>query len=124
MDVDSESGARKEIYSWRVREDVFAGIVDEGMRRDLRDRLIEKPMDSEPPEGRGMDVLEDFVTRADAVIRLGPKDCAPSESQSDEAHDDEEGDPMELNTLLALAMHLKWILACFRGRPGISFSVR
>ena len=32
--LDSESGLQEEVYSWRLREDVFAVISDDETRRD------------------------------------------------------------------------------------------
>ena len=121
--LDSESGLQEEVYSWRPREDVFAGISDDATRMDLHDRLVGRLDVSKPPGERRMAVLEDFVRAAEAAIDAGDAAFAPSESESDEDPDDE-GRQVDTNPLLALTMHLRWLLACFGSRPGISVSVR
>ena len=121
--LDSESGLQEEVYSWRPREDVFAGISDDATRMDLHDRLVGRLDVSKPPGERRIVVLEDFVRTAEAAIDAGDATFAPSESESDEDPDDE-GRQVDTNPLLALTMHLRWLLACFGGRPGISVSVR
>ena len=122
--LDSESGLQEEVYSWRPREDVFAGISDDATRKDLRDRLVGRLDVSKPPGERRMAALEDFVRAAEAAIDAGDAAFAPGESESDEDPDDDEEGQVDTNPLLALTMHLRWLLACFGSRPGISVSVR
>ena len=71
-----------------------------------------------------MNVLEDFIIAAEAAIDSGVAACALSESESDEEFDDDERNRIDTNPLLALTMHLRWLLSCFGNRPGISVSVR
>lgn len=122
--LDSESDLQEEIYSWRPREDVFAGISDDAIRLDLHHRLVGKLDVSKPPGERRMGVLEDFVTAAEAAIDTGVAACAPSVGESDDDPDDDERSHIDSNPLLALTMHLRWLLSCFGNRPGISVSVR
>ena len=121
--LDSESGLQEEVYSWRPREDVFAGISDDATRMDLHDRLVGRLDVSKPPGERRMAVLEDFVRAAEVAIDAGDAAFAPGESESAEDPDDE-GRPVDTNPLLALTTHLRWLLTCFGSRPGISVSVR
>ena len=122
--LDSESDLQEEIYSWRPREDVFAGISDDATRLDLHHRLVGRLDVSKPPGERRMEVLEAFVTAAEAAMDSGAVACAPSERESDEDSDDDKRGRIEINPLLALTMHLRWLLSCFGNRPGISVSVR
>ena len=122
--LDSESGLQEEVYSWRPREDIFAGVSDDAIRMDLHSRLVEKLDVSKPPGERRMAVLEDFVNAAEAAIDSGAAACAPSLSESDEDSDDDKQSRIYINPLLALTMHLRWLLACFGNRPRISVSVR
>ena len=120
--LDSESGLQEEVYSWQLREDAFAGVSDYTDRMDLRDRLLGRLANSKPPNERRLSVLEEFVEAAEASIASGSATFAPSGSRSNDDADDES--QVELNPLLALTMHLKWVLACFGNRPGVSVSVR
>lgn len=123
--LDSESGLQEEIYSWRLREDVFAGISDEKTRKKLRTRLIEKLADSQPPSERCLAVLKEFVEAAEEAIK-SDDGVVPTlrESLSDEDHDNGNQSAVGINALHALTMHLKWLLACFENQPGITVSVR
>ena len=120
--LDSKSGLQEEVYSWQLREDAFAGVSDDATRTDLRDRLLGRLAYSKPPAERRLSVLEEFVKAAEASIASGSATFAPSGSRPDD--DSADKIQIEANPLLALTTHLKWILACFRNRPGISVSVR
>lgn len=120
--LDSKSGLQEEVYSWQLREDAFAGVSDDATRTDLRDRLLGRLAYSRPPAERRLSVLEEFVKAAEASIASGSATFAPSGSRPDD--DSADKIQIEANPLLALTTHLKWILACFRNRPGISVSVR
>ena len=122
--LTSESGLQEEVYSWRLREDAFAGISDHDTRMNLHDRLVERLDVSKPPCERRMAVLEEFVNAAEAKIESGAAACARSESESDRDSDDDDRSRIDINPLLALTMHLRWLLSCFENRPGISVSVR
>ena len=122
--LDSESGLQEEVYTWRLREDIFAGISNDRTRKDLHDRLVERLDDSKPPKERRLVLLKDFVEAAEAAIDSGAAAYSPSESRTAEDPDDEDQSQVEINSLLALTMHLRWLLACFGNRPGISVSVR
>lgn len=122
--LDSESELQELIYSWRPREDVFAGISDDTIRLNLRRRLVEELDVSKPPCERRMEVLKDFVAAAEAAVASGAAACAPSVSESDEDSGDDKQSRIDINPLLALTTHLKWLLSCFEDRPGISVSVR
>ena len=120
--LNSESGLQEEVYHWRQREDVFAGIIDDAMRMDLHDRFVGSLNDSKPPDERRLSVLADFISAAEAAIESGAVVHVQAEGSSDSGTEDL--DPVRINALLSLIVHLKWILTCFRNRPGISVSVR
>ena len=121
---DSESGLQVQVYSWPFREDAFAGVADDESRKELHERLVSQLADSNPPSQRRLEVLRDFITASEKVIDAGGVSCVQSESRHEENADEEEHDRVEVNSLLALAIHLRWLVACFGDRPGISVSVR
>ena len=122
--LDSESGLQEEVYHWRLREDVFAGITDDRVRSDLHEGFVGKLGDSKRPAERRLPVLASFVAAAETAIESGVVVAVPAESGSTSSSDAEDPNPAGIRSLLALIIHLKWILACFRNRPGISVSVR
>ena len=118
--LTSESNLQEEVYSWHLREDPFAGIPDEGVRRRLRASLLQPLEASRPPSERRLAVLNDFVAEAEKAIAAGDARFAPSQEPSSD-----DGDAAgEVHALLALTLHLKWLSRCFANRPGISVSIR
>ena len=71
--LDSESGLQEEVYTWRLREDVLAGVSDDRIRMDLHDRLVERLDDSKPPKERRLALLAEFVEAAEAAIGSGAR---------------------------------------------------
>ena len=117
--LEAESNLQQEVYSWKLREDPFAGIEDERVRLDLRERLHRLNV-SNPPRERRLAVLEDFITAAERALDSRQVDWSPSRSQAPE-HDES---PQEINALMAFVLHLKWLLACFANCPSVSVSIR
>ena len=120
----SESELQEQVYSWPLLEDVFAGVSDHERRQELQDLLVNRLADSNPPSERRLDVLRDFIRASEKVIDARGVSCVQCESRFEENTDDEEYDRVAVNSLLALTIHLKWVVACFGDRPGISVSVR
>ena len=113
--VTPEHGLQAEVYSWPLRTDVWAGIPNDEVRRRLVDKLRERLNVTLPPAERSLAVLGDFIADAEQAIANGDAGFVPVPA----------GDAtVELNPLLALVLHLKWIIRCFADRPGISVSIR
>lgn len=112
--VTSEHSLQAEVYSWPLRPDHLAGIADEKIRNHLQ-ALIEKLDVSRPPVERPLAALDDFVAAAEKVIEENK--AIPVPWNSGEM-------TVVINPLLALVLHLKWLVRCFKDRPGISVSIR
>lgn len=117
--VGRSSSLQEEVYSWSPMQDPFGGIDDENVRNDLRDALLGRLNVSLPPTQRGIAVLREFVAKAERAISEGHAGPMPSDSASASTHMWSEPNP-----LLALALHLKWLVGCFGDRPSMSVSVR
>lgn len=121
---DSDSGLHEQVYSWPLREDAFAGVADDESRSDLHNLLVNRLAYSKPPSERRLDVLLEFIRAADGIIDSGKVSCVQSESWFEENAGNEEHDRVEINALLALTIHLKWVVDCFGDWPGTSVLVR
>lgn len=121
---DSDSGLQEQVYSWPFREDAFAGVADDESRNELHECLVSPFADSNPPSERQLETLRDFIAASEKVIDAGGVSCVQSESWRDGSTEEGEHDRVEINSLLALTVHLKWLVACFGDRPGISVSIR
>lgn len=119
--VGRSSGLQEEVYSWSQIQDPFGGIDDDNVRDDLHRALLNRLHVSLPPTQRGVAVLNEFVAKAERAIIGGHGGPLPADSASaaDSAHT-----PSEPNPLLALVLHLKWLVRCFGDRPAVSVSVR
>lgn len=118
--VASDSDLHEEVYSWGLHEYIFAGVEDEGRRRDLHEKIFDRMSPNRPPSERPLALLGEFVEAALDAVESGAvkpvRDRKPPEGDDDAF--------TGMNTLLALALHMKWLSRCFADRPGISVSVR
>lgn len=119
--VTRDTGLQEEVYSWPLPPDPFGGIDDDNVRDDLREALLDRLDVSLPPTQRGIAMLREFVAKAEQAIIEGHAGPLPSASAS-AIHSTHT--PSEPNPLLALALHIKWLVRCFGDRPNISVSVR
>ena len=117
--LDSDN-LQEEIYTWQTAEAPFDGIADEDVRKELRERLIDRLNASLPPSERGISVIKEFIESAETALASGKSEWTMSQSAPDD--DDEVAD--QVNGLLGVTLHLKWLFNCFADRPGISVSVR
>lgn len=119
--ITRDSGLQEEVYSWPLPRDPFGCVEDDDVRDDLRRALLERLRVSLPPRQRRIEVLREFVAKAEQAIGAGYAGPQPSDSPSagSPTHT-----PSEPNPLLALALHLKWLVRCFGDRPGVSVSIR
>ncbi len=111
---------QEEVYSWQTLEVPFDGIADETKRQKLRGMLIDALNTNRPPSERGVSVLSEFVSNAEAAISEGHVEWTIGQSTEEEGDDKAD----QVNALLAVTLHLRWLVECFSGRPGISVSVR
>ena len=118
--VTRDSGLQAEVYSWPLPHNPFAGVADEQMQRDLHEALFDRLNVSLPPAKRRLTSLRDFVDKAEEAIEGGQTEALPSTASS--AGSSEVA--AEPNPLLALMLHLKWLVQCFEDRPGVSVSIR
>ena len=115
-----QDNLQEEIYSWHTLEDPFGGVTDSELRQKLHQALVERLNPSLPPSQRGIDVLAEFARLAEKAIADRKVEWVWGHGASQ--HNDAMVEP--LNSLLALKLHVDWLLACFIARPGISVSVR
>ncbi|MCY4184792.1 MAG: hypothetical protein OXD45_05710 [Rhodobacteraceae bacterium] len=110
------------IYTWSTPEDFFDGIEDTDYRNDLNQLLFDKLNEKKPPEERGIIVLKEFVKKAEMGLHENKVEWIISQSDGGFYHEEENG--TKINALLALTLHLKWLIECFGDQPGISVTVR
>ena len=118
--VDTDLGLQEQVYSWPLPTDPFGGVDDDGVRDDLREALFDRLDVSLLPAQRGIAVLREFVEKAKWAVReghAGPLPAATSTTPSTHPS-------LEPNPLLALAVHLEWLVSCFGGRPHVSVTIR
>lgn len=118
--VTSDSDLQEEVYAWRLPEDIFSGIENYRIRRDLRQKLFDRMDPALPPSERPLALLDEFIEAALEAVQSG--DVEPASVQHPPTGDDDAS--VGMNILLALALHLKWLSRCFADRRGISVSVR
>lgn len=111
---------QEEVYSWSLREDILSGIESQNLRENLHTKLFDSMDPARPPSERPIALLDEFVEAALEAIESGGVEPIAVQNPPDSDSDTS----IEINGLLALALHLKWLSRCFADRPGISVSVR
>jgi hypothetical protein len=118
--LSGDAELQQEIFSWQMREDHLAGVIDEASRLKLRDLLVDRFDPSRPPSERRFDALREFLDEAAGVLEAGGTEWTGSQ----DAPSEDEDTPYRLNPLLALRAHLDWLYVVFAGQPGVSVSIR
>ena len=122
--VHTDGLFQEQIYSWSLREDAFSGVSDDKVRESLREKLVEQFSDDKPPSERKLNGLQRFIDLVDEALEAKQVDPVQSEDLESEHAEPGDSSQIEINSLLALAIHLKWVIACFSQLPGISVTVR
>ena len=119
--VDTDSTLQEQVYSWPLSIRSFAGIEDDDVRGDLRKALFGRLDVSLPPVQRSIAVLHEFVEKAEQAVSEGHAGPVTTDSipAAPSTHT-----PLEPNPLLALVVHLKWLVRCFGDRPNVSVTIR
>ena len=118
--TDDSSDLLKEVFSWRMLEDAFGGIIDPTARARLTTLLSDTLAPDRHPRDRSVASLRTFIDAANRVLETGGVDWSGSQNQLSD--DDEEA--LRLNALLALVNHLSWLIAVFDDQPNVSVSIR
>ena len=116
---DNNSNLSKAIYTITIREDVLAGIVNEDHRKELKDLLFGLKI-SDPPFSRSLQTLKELVLKANKILESNESAVSHISNQPDSV----EENPVEFNALLALKLHLDWILRCFADCPKVTVTTR
>ena len=119
MVTKQSSGLHKEVFGWRMLEDLFAGIADESDREDLKVALFDTLAIEINPKDRSIDNLKSFIDVANRILDANGVEWIGSRNPFG---DDDEG--KRLNPLLALVNHLSWLISMFKDMPNTSVSVR
>ncbi|NTI27129.1 hypothetical protein [Rhizobium rhizogenes] len=111
---------QREVFTWPLQEDVWAGIANDELRTTLHRGFTENFQATRPPSERGMDMLEKFVADVRDAIKSGSSEWSTAESGTAELS----RTSLMINALSAFHNQLNWMLDMFRDLPGASVSVR
>lgn len=112
------AGLHEEIYVWRMGEDPFGGILDPGLRDSLKTQLTDTLSVSASPASRTIESLRAFVTEAEKALKSGRVEWSGSQSSSDDE------DQRQINALLSLVIHLRWLVEVYEKQPNVSVTVQ
>lgn len=118
--LDGDAELQKEVFTWPLQEDVWAGIVSYEVRDNLQSRFGNDFQPSRPPSERTMQKLAEFVTEVEKALTPGMSEWSVAESGAAEFS----SMSFMINGLSALHNQLSWLLDMFRDLPGASVSVR
>jgi len=118
--LERDTELQREIFTWPVAEDVWAGIVDDDARTRLRDKFINDFQPMVTPAARSMSRLGAFVEELKTVAYSNASDWSTSETGAPESNETS----FMINAGLAFYHHLAWMHEVFADVPGASVSVR
>ena len=118
--LQDEVYLQEEVYSCNLHEDPFLGIRDNDLRHNFHEKFLDCMNPALAPSKRPIALLDDFTKEALKMIESGAVDPSGLQGPSVGGGDD----AIEMNALLAFALHLKWLSRCLANRPGISVSAR
>ena len=112
--LGNESDLQQEVYSWQMREDPFGGVAAiRAARIRLHELLVDRFEASQPPSKRRIEALGEFLEEAHRVIHAGQAEWTVSQ----EPPVDDDDVPYRLNPLLALSLHVEWLVSAFGRQP-------
>lgn len=118
LDVDAE--LQREVFTWPVEEDVWAGITNDAKRAELEERFTTEFQPTRLPAERDMVRFAAFVEALEGVIASADSEWSVGSSGAAE----KSAAGFMFNGLLALHTQLRWMLDIYRDLPGASVSVR
>ena len=118
--TEDSSDLLQEVFSWRMLEDAFGGILDPDARARLTALLSDTLAPARHPRDRSVASLREFIGAANRLLESDNVDW--SDSQNQLSDDDEKA--LRLNALLAFVNHLSWLIAVFDDQPNVSVSIR
>ncbi len=118
--LDNDAELQREIFTWPVEEDVWAGVTDDALRLNLEEKFVTAFQPMQSPAARSMEKLASFVSELETVVRGAGSEWSIGASGVAEAS----SVGCMVNGLLAFHQQLSWILDMFRDLPGASVSVR
>ena len=117
--LDSDTELQREVFTWSLDEDVWAGVTDDQLRTSLAARLINDFQPMLLPDQRDMEHLAAFVSDLRELAMSPASEWSPSAS-GDQTY----STALMINGLLAFYHQLNWLLDVFSDLPGASVSVR
>lgn len=117
--LDSDTELQREVFTWPLDEDVWAGVTDDELRTSLAARLIDDFQPMLLPNQRDMEHLARYVSDLRELAMSSASEWSPSVS-GDQTYTT----ALMINGLLAFYYQLLWLLDVFRDLPGASVSVR
>ena len=77
---EESSGLWKEMFSWKMLEDAFGGVIEINDRDRLKEALLEKMAIEVHPSKRTIDSLKSFVSDASSVLSSGGVEWSGNQS--------------------------------------------
>lgn len=113
----------EQVYSWKLKGDVWTALSGDDVGDKLKEDLISGFDCSLPPEDRDLSKMKSLIDRLVAFLHNETNRQWQTWPQS--TNDDNDQDCLyQVQPLLALCQHLKWIYDIFQDVPGASITIR
>lgn len=118
--TEDSSDLLQEVFSWRMLEDAFGGILDGAARARMTELLSDTLAPDRHPRERSVASLQPVLEDASRLIESDGVAWSDSQNQLS----DDEKRALRLNALLAFVNHISWLIAVFQDQPNVSVSIR
>jgi hypothetical protein len=113
----------EQAYGWRLQGDVWTSLGNSSEAKQIRVDLMAQFAADLPPEKRGFDALEALVERMGAFLGDGGNRAWQAWEPAGPLGEDAD-DLCQIQPVLALYHHLRWLCDVFHDLPGASVTVR
>ena len=111
----------EQVYSWKIRGDVWTSLGDDGTAKEIRDSITEEFACSLSPADRGLSKIKSAKDRISEYLRNDENRKWQEWEQP--ISDDDPNNLYRLQPLVAFCHHLKWLLQVFKDVPGASVTI-
>lgn len=117
-----EDRLHEQAFSWKLKGDIWTSLADTDEARKIKEAFTTRFSFSLPPEKRGFAKMRAVVT--DIETYLANENNRPWQTWDQPIDDDDPDNVYQVQPLLSLYHHLKWICEVFQDIPGASVTVR
>lgn len=121
-DITQSDRLYEQVYSWNLKGDPWVALGDDEVCKNIQEELTTGFDFNEPPEKRSFEKLSSIVEKIGKYLEDDNNRPWQYWIQPDNENDSDGS--FQLQPILALYHHLKWLCELFEDLPGASVTIR